>query len=341
MSDVIKNGTPTGIAVRLARRRLAASIGGVLLASQLRPGSAQANDYPSRPIRIVPFGAAGGPIDAIARSFGERLTQRWNQPVLIDPKPGASGIIAVDFVAKAPPDGYTILLTLSLTHINNAIIQSKLPYDPVNDFQPLTQIGTGGPMLIVPSTSPVSNMKEFIAWGKARDRVTYGTWGNGSTAHLFGELIKRNAGVPMDHIAYKAEAAAHVDMFGGLLDCAWANPATARTHIRAGKAKVLGIAGSRRVGTIPEVATFAEQGLDGFSLDSWVGFYAPARVPQAVLDKLVEALREITRTPEVSGRLLDMGFEPRGNTPAEFVASVRGDYSRWEAIIKAAGVTAQ
>ena len=341
MIDAFNNRAPAKKIGRLARRRVATALGGGLLLIPLRPIYAQANDYPSRPIRIVPFGAAGGPIDAIARSFGERLTQRWNQPVLIDPKPGASGIIAVDFVAKAAPDGYTILLTLSLTHINNAIVLTKLPYDPVNDFQPLTQIGTGGPMLIVPSTSPASNMKEFIAWGKARDRVTYGTWGNGSTAHLFGELIKRNAGVPMDHIAYKAEAAAHVDMFGGLLDCAWANPATARTHVKAGKAKVLGITGSRRVGTIPEVATFTEQGLDGFSLDSWVGFYAPARVPQPVLDKLVEALREITKTPEVSGKLLDLGFEPRGNTPAEFVASVRGDYSRWEAIIRAAGVTAQ
>ena len=341
MTDAINNKSLVGSAVPWSRRRVVAAIGGSLLLLQLRLASAQGNDYPSRPIRIVPFGAAGGPIDAIARTFGERLNQRWNQPVLIDPKPGASGIIAVDFVAKAPPDGYTILLTLSLTHINNAIVQTKLPYDPVNDFQPLTQIGTGGPMLIVPNSSPASNMKEFIAWGKGRERVTYGTWGNGSSAHLFGELIKRNAGVPMDHIAYKAEAAAHVDMLGGLLDCAWANPATARTHMKAGKAKVLGITGSRRVGTIPEVATFTEQGLDGFSLDSWVGFYAPARVPQPIVDKLVEALRELTKSPEVSGKLLDMGFEPRGNTPAEFVASVRGDYPRWEALIKAAGVTAQ
>ena len=331
------------------RRRILASMAGAALFVPPRPSSAenstqsstQSSDFPSRPIRLVPFGAAGGPIDAIARAFGERITQRWNQPVLIDPKPGASGIIAADFVAKAAADGYTVLLTLSLTHINNAIVQAKLPYDPIKDFQALTQVGTGGPMLLVPAASPASNMAQFVAWGKTRERVTYGTWGNGSAAHLFGELLKRSAGVPMDHIAYKAEAAAHIDLFAGLLDCAWANPATARTHLKAGKVKVLGITGSRRVSTIAEVATFGEQGLAGFELDSWLGFYAPARLPKPLLDRWVDALRDITRSDAMRGKLLDMGFEPLGNTPDEFIASYRTDFPRWETVIKAAGVTGQ
>jgi tripartite-type tricarboxylate transporter receptor subunit TctC len=307
-----------------------------LLAARAR---AQATDYPSKPIRIVPFGTAGGPIDTLGRIYGEKLTQRWGQPVIVDAKPGASGILATDFVAKAPPDGYTLMLTLSLTHINNAIVHTRLPFDPVKDFQPLTQIGTGGPMLVVPASVPAANVKEFVVWAKAKGRVTYGTWGNGSAAHLFGELLKRQTGAPLEHVPYKGEAAAHLDMFGGVLDCAWANPATARGYLQAGKIRIVGITGSKRVGMLPEVPTFTEQGLDGFKLDSWMGFYAPAKLPRPVLDKLVATLREITQGPELRAKLLDMGFEPLGNTPDEFIASYRADFPQWAALIKAAGVT--
>jgi tripartite-type tricarboxylate transporter receptor subunit TctC len=294
--------------------------------------------YPNKPIRLVPFGTAGGPIDNIARSYGEAIKQRWNQPVIVDAKPGASGIVAADFVAKAPPDGYTLMLTLSLTHTTVPLLQQKVPYDPVRDFQPLTQIATGGPMFVVPASAPPNTLTEFVAWAKARGRVTYGTWGNGSAAHLFGELLKRQTGAPLEHVPYKGEAAAHLDMLGGVLDTAWANPATARTHLQAGKIKVLGIIGSRRVGTIPSVPTFTEQGFDGFALDSWMGFFAPARTPAPVTDKLVSALREITQSPEVRNKLLDMGFEPLGNTPEAFASGLKTEFPLWAGLVKAAGV---
>lgn len=305
------------------------------------PVSAQAQDaaYPNKPIRVVPFGTAGGPIDNIARAYGERITQRWNQPVVVDAKPGASGIVAADFVARAPADGYTLMLTLSLTHTTVPLLQSKTPYDPVRDFQPLTQIATGGPMIVVPAANPANNLREFVAWAKAKGRVTYGTWGNGSAAHLCGELLKRQSGAPLEHVPYKGEAALHLDMFGGVLDAGWANPATARTHVQAGKMKALGITGARRVGTLPNVPTFAEQGFDGFLLDSWVGFMAPAKTPKPVVDKLVAALREITQTPELRAKLGDMGFEPLGNTPEEFAAAQRVEIPQWAALIKASGVT--
>lgn len=325
---------------RLNRRRFGA-VAVVGVSTLALPAGAQAPvaDYPSKPIRVVPFGTAGGPIDTLARVFGERLSQRWGQPVVVDAKPGASGIVATDFVAKSAPDGHTLMLTLSLTHINNAIVNSKLPYDPVKDFQPLTQIGTGGPMLIVPASAPASNLKEFVAWAKEKGRVTYGTWGNGSAAHLFGELLKRQSGAPLDHVPYKGEALAHQDMLGGSLDCAWANPATARMHLQAGKIKVIGITGRRRVGTLPNVPTFTEQGFENFMLDSWVAFYAPAKTPKPVVDKLVAALREITQLPDVRTRLLDMGFEPLGSTPEEFMAGYRAEFPQWAQLIKSAGVT--
>ena len=317
-------------------------LGGTLLALGSATARAQPAPYPNKPIRIVPFGTAGGPIDTIARLYGERITQRLGQTVVVDAKPGASGIVAADFVARAPADGYTLMLTLSLTHTTVPMLQQKVPYDPVKDFQPLTQVATGGPMLVVPAANPANNLREFVAWSKARlpnGRVTYGTWGNGSAAHLFGEMLKRQTGAPLEHVPYKGESVAHLDMFGGVLDAAWANPATARGHVQAGKMKSLGITGTRRVGALPNVPTFAEQGFDGFLIDSWVGFLAPAHLPRAVLDKLATTLREITQMAEVKAKLTDMGFEPLGNTPEEFAAAQRAELPQWAALIKSAGVT--
>src|SRR5262249_49750466 len=157
-------------------------------------------------------GTAGGPIDTLARLYADKLKARWNQAVIVEAKPGASGTIAADFVAKSPPDGHTVLMTLPLTHINNAILQPKLPYDPLRDFQPLSQLATGGPMLIARADAPYGNVTEFIAWAKAHPPVTYGTWGIGSNAHLFGELLNRQNALGLVHVPYKAEAAAHADM---------------------------------------------------------------------------------------------------------------------------------
>ncbi|HEX8375866.1 MAG TPA: tripartite tricarboxylate transporter substrate binding protein [Geminicoccaceae bacterium] len=322
------------------RRLVAASLVAPLLGAFGPSARAQvAADFPSRPIRIVPFGTAGGPIDTLARVYGERMKTLWGQPIVVDAKPGASGAIAADFVAKAPPDGHTLMLTLSLTHINLAITNSKLPYDPVRDFQPLTQIATGGPMLLVPASVPAGNVREFVAWAKQKGRVTYGTWGAGSAAHLFGEQLKKQTGAPLEHVPYKAEAAAHIDMIGGILDVAFANPGTARMLVGAGKAKVIGITGRRRVSSMPDVPTFTEQGLADFTLDSWLGFYTAAKTPRPVVDKLVAGLREITRDPEVRQKLADMGFEPLGSTPDEFAASVKAETPRWAELIRAAGVT--
>jgi tripartite-type tricarboxylate transporter receptor subunit TctC len=295
--------------------------------------------FPARPLRIVPFGTPGGPIDILARAYGEKLQQRFGQPVIVETKPGASGILAADLVAKAPADGHTVFITLPLTHIHNAILQPKLPYDPVKDFEPLSELATGGPVMIVPASMPVSNLKEFVAYAKTRGRMTYGTWGTGSSAHLFGEAFKRQAGLQLDHVPYKGESAAHLDMFGGQLDLAWANPGTAKSH--GAKVKVLGITGTKRIGLMPDVATFTEQGFTGFDLDSWLGVYTTGRTPKPVVDQLARAWAEITRMPDIRQRLLDAGMEPWGSTADEFARTQRNDYPRWEALIKGAGVTTE
>ena len=297
--------------------------------------------FPNRPIKIVPFGTAGGPIDTLARIYGEKLQQRWGQPVVVDAKPGASGIIAADFVAKAPGDGYTVMMTLPLTHVNNAILQTKLPYDPVKSFTPLSMLATGGPMLVARANAPFNNVKEFVEYAKKKGSMNYGTWGTGSSAHLFGELLSQQSGGKLVHAAYKSEAAAHNDLFGELLDFAWANPSTARNQSQAGKLKVLGIAGTKRVSTMPNVATFSEQGYKGFDVDSWIGMYAPANLPVDIQNTWVTALREITMQPDIQARLVSFGFEPLGNTPAQFAEVFKADFPRVAELIKAAGVTAQ
>jgi tripartite-type tricarboxylate transporter receptor subunit TctC len=319
------------------RRHVIAAMA-ALAAAPLR---AQTAPFPSRMVRIVPFGTAGGPIDGIARAYAEKLQARWGQTVIVEAKPGASGIVATDFVAKSPPDGYTVMFTLPLTHINVPILQ-KVPYDPVRDFTPLSMLATGGPMLVVRADAPFSDVKGFIEFAKAQGRpLNYGTWGNGSTAHLFGELLKRQSGTPLTHVPYKAEAAVHNDLFGDTLDFAWANPATARGHVQAGKMKVLAIAGTRRVSIMPMVPTFTEQGFVGFDIDSWIGVYAPARLPPDIQAVWVTALREITAIPDVAQRLIAFGFEPLSNTPAQFAERYQADYPRMAELIKAAGVTAQ
>jgi tripartite-type tricarboxylate transporter receptor subunit TctC len=321
------------------RRRVLVAAGAALAAAPLWAQTTP--PFPSKVIRIVPFGTGGGPIDTLARAYAEKLQQRWGQSVIVDAKPGASGIIAADFVAKSLPDGHTVMFTLPLTHVNNAILQPRLPYDPVKDFSPLSQLATGGPMLVARASAPFNDLKEFIEFARKQKVMNYGTWGNGSTAHLFGELLKRQTGANLVHVAYKSEAAAHNDLFGEVLDFAWANPSTARVQTQGGKMKVLGIAGTRRVSTMPQVPTFSEQGFQGFDIDSWIGVYAPARTPGPIVEAWSTALREITRMPDIAQRLTAFGFEPLGNTPAQFMELYRADYPRMAELIKAAGVTVE
>lgn len=320
------------------RRALLKTLGASALVTAL---PSHADTFPSKLVKMVPFGTAGGPIDKITRIYGEKLAQRWSQPVVVEPRPGASGILAAGSVARAPADGYTVMVTLPITHINNAILQPKLPYDAVKDFAPVTVLGIGGPMLVARPDAPFNNVREFIEFAKKQTRgVTYGTWGNGSGAHLYGELLQRESGANLIHTAYKGEAAAHNDMFAGILDVAWANPSTARNFQQAGKMKILGLAASRRLSFLANVPTFGEQGFKGFDVDSWIGVYAPAKTPPVIVEQWALALREITATPEVAAKLSAFGFEPTDSSPAQFAARQSADYPRVAALIKAAGVTA-
>ena len=311
--------------------------------SLLCAAAAQAQGFPGKPVRIVPFGTAGGPVDTLARLYAEKLRERWKQPVIVEAKPGASGTLAADFVAKAPPDGTTFLITLSLTHINNAILQKTIPYDPFRDFAPLSQLAVGyGPALIAPPAAPFNDVRELVEYAKQKPAgVTYGTWGTGSTPHLFGEMLAKQAGVKLVHVPYKGEGAAHLDLFGGTLDIAWANSGTARTLLNSNRIKVLGATGSRRSQVLAQTPLFGEQGFDGFEPTTWIGAYAPGRTPPAIVDELSDALRKATRQPDIAARWRDIGFEPAGTTPEEFARIHKADFLKWARMIEAAGVTAE
>jgi tripartite-type tricarboxylate transporter receptor subunit TctC len=244
-------------------------------------------------------------------------------------------------VAKAPPDGTTFLITLSLTHINNAVLQKNIPYDPFRDFAPLSQLAVGyGPALIARADAPFSDLRGLVAYAKQKPGgLTYGTWGNGSTPHLFGTVFAHEAGITLVHVPYKGEAAAHLDLVGGSLDLAWANSGTARNLLKAGKAKVLGATGSERSDVLPDTPLFGEQGFKGFEPTTWIGAYAPAKTPPAIVEELSAALREATRAPEIAARWHDIGFKPTATTPEEFARIHKADYPKWAEMIKAAGIT--
>ena len=326
------------------RRRVAAALGAALaLTAALCAAPAQAAEpaaaYPSKIIRIIPYGPGGAPVDVLARLYAEELRKQWGQNVIVDPKPGASGILAADAVAKAAPDGYTIMITLQTTHINNVMLHRKLPYDPVKDFTPLSELAIGeGVMLAAPASAPYSNVKELVAYSKTHPSLTYATWGLGSSAHLFGELLRRSAIPGLTHVPYKTESTGQQDMQGGRVDLAWANPGTARTLVQSGKVKILAAAGPTRWDQMPDVPTFGEQGLQGFDVSTWIGAYAPAGLPTPIRDKLVEGLRKATFAPEVKARIVDIGFRPMANSPEEFAANARNDFRRIKALIDAAGV---
>ena len=312
----------------------------VALAIAFWTGMATAQTFPSKPVRIVPFGTAGGPVDILARMYAERLRVRWNQPVIVEPKPGASGTLAADLVAKSPPDGTTFLFTLSLTHINNAILQKNIPYDPFRDFEPVTLLAYGyGPALLAPAGAPFNDVRGLVAYLKSRPAgMTYGTWGTGSTPHLFSEMLAMKQGIKLVHVPYKGEAAAHLDLFGGALDLAWANTGTARTHLKAGKVKVLGATGARRSDVLPDTPLMGEQGFEGFEITTWMAIFAPAKTPKPIVNELYAALRDATQAPEITARWHDIGFEPAATTPEELARVHRADYPKWEAIIKQVGI---
>lgn len=323
----------------LSRRAALQALSGSAVLATLPPAAFAQDPYPNRPIRvIVPF-APGGAIDVAVRAMTDKVATLLGQPVVVDAKPGAATIVGADAAAKAAADGYTVLITTSSTTINNAGAFKKLPYDPATSFAPVTLVSLGSVMFSGPANAPYGNLKEFAEWAKAQNRpISYGTWGNGSSAHLFGELLRSRYGLNMQHVPYKGDVAALTDVRGGVLDTTFSSPVSARPLVRANAIKALGMTGPRRSGGLPDLATFGEQGFAGFELAGYVAVYVPTGTPKAVVDKLNKAFVAAIRTPEVVQRLLDQGQDPIASTPEELATVYTRDFPQWLALMKAAGV---
>jgi len=301
-------------------------------------GLAQAQAWPSKPIKwVVPF-APGGTTDILARTVGEKLAIALGQPVIIENKPGAGGSVGAEFTAKAAPDGYTIMGGTISTHAINASLYSKLPYDPVRDFVAITLLARVPNMLVINPSINAHSVKELIVLLKANPgKYSFASSGNGTSQHLSGELFKTMAGVDMQHIPYKGSPPALQDVMGGQVAMTFDNITTAWPLAKAGKLRALAVTTARRSAVAPEVPTLAESGLPGFEVGSWQGVFAPAGTPPEIVKRLNAEIVKILKLPDVAERLVGLGAEPVGNTPEEFSAMVKLEVVKWADVVKKSG----
>ena len=308
------------------------------LALAVMATSANAQIWPTKPIRyVVPF-AAGGTTDILARTISEKLSVALGQPVIVDNKPGAGGGVGAAEVAKAPPDGYTILGGTISTHAINATLYSKLPYDPVRDFVAITLIARVPNMLVINNDIPAKNVAELIKLMKANPgNWNFASSGSGTSQHLSGELFKNMAGVEMQHIPYKGSPPALTDVMGGQVSMTFDNITTAWTLAKAGKLRAIAVTTAKRSPVAPDVPTLAESGLPGYEIGSWQGVFAPAGTPPDIVKRLNSEIVKIINMPDVQKRLLELGAEPVGNSSEEFTAFVKTEVVKWGDVVKKSG----
>jgi tripartite-type tricarboxylate transporter receptor subunit TctC len=318
----------------LASRLAVGIVAGLALA-----GPAKAQDYPSKPIRlVVPF-AAGGATDVLARLVGERLTASLGQQVVVDNRPGAGGNIGSDIVARAEPDGYTILMGAVGTHAINPSLYPKMPYDPVKDFAPVTLVASVPNVLVVNPEVPAKSVQELIDLAKAKPgELNFASSGNGTSIHVSGELFKAMTGTDIVHVPYKGSGPAVTDLLGGQVQMMFDNMPSSLPHVKAGKLRALGVTSAKRSPALPEVPTIAEAGVPGYDATSWFGILAPAGTPEPVVTRLQGAIVQALGEPEMRQRMADLGAEPVGDTPAEFGQFITAELAKWAKVVNDAGV---
>jgi tripartite-type tricarboxylate transporter receptor subunit TctC len=301
---------------------------------------AQAQTWPSKPVRIVVPFPPGGTTDIVARSIGVELQRMWQHAVVIENRPGAGGNIGADVVAKAAPDGYTLLMGTVGTHaINKALFDqsgAKMPFDPVKDFVPIT-LAAGVPnVMVINPKLPVNTVAEFIAYAKARPgQLNMASSGNGTSIHLSGELFKTVTGVYMVHFPYRGSAPAVTDLIAGNMNVMFDNLPSALPHIKSGRLKALAVTSRTRSPALPNVPTIEEAaGLKGFDASSWFGLFAPAGTPRTIVDKIQADVAKALALPEVRERFLAQGADPGGNTPDQFAAFIRAETDKWTRVVK-------
>lgn len=299
--------------------------------------AAQAQDYPNRTIRIIVPYSPGGAVDGPTRVIAQELSKQLKQQVIVENKPGAGATIGTDVAAKAPPDGYTLLLA-SQTNTISASLYKKLPYEPIDDFVTISLLGREPGVLVVHPSMPPTTVAELIAYAKARPgEVNYASSGNGSGQHLFMALFASMADIRLVHLPYRGSGPATADLLGGTVPMAMPGTAGMLRHIAAGKLRPLAVSGSARSPQLPDVPTLAESGFPDYSAYVWMGLLAPKGTPQPIVDRLLSELKIALATPEVQSYFTAASMEPVGSTPAEFDAFFRGEVERWSEVIKSIG----
>ncbi len=297
-----------------------------------------AADYPSRPIRIVVGFAPGGPTDRIARELAQGVHEAWGQPVVVENKPGAGSRIAFEHVARAEPDGYTLLLAALQTATNMSVYR-HLNYDTLRDFAPVTQVTSTVLALAVTPSLEARTVAELVALAKARPgALTYATFGVASSAHFAGTLLEQHAGIRMTHVPYNGAAPAQSAIIAGQVDLGFMSALTAMPLLQSGRLRALAVTADKRLAQLPDVPTMAEAGFPGFEVSSWQGLLAPAGTPPAIVAKLQREIARILALPEVRARLLAAAAEPVGSSPAAFRAYIQSEIAKWAAVARRAGM---
>lgn len=300
--------------------------------------SAFAQSFPTKPMTIVVPASPGGAIDLAARLIGQKMTEAWGQPVVIDNKTGATGIIGTEFVAKSAPDGHVLALVAS-SHAINPSMFKKLPFDTLKSFEPVVQTHTVPLVLVVAPDAPFKTMQDVIAFGKKNPgQLSFASSGNGGAPHFSGELFQSMAGLQMQHIPYKGSTLAHPDLMSGRVSIMFDTLAATSAQIKGGKLRALAVTTPKRLPALPDVPTVAEAGLPGYETSTWGGLLAPAGTPKAVVAKLAAETTRILALPDVRERMLAAGVEPVGGTPEQYAAFIGSEMVKWGKVAKAAGI---
>ncbi len=322
----------------ISRRTFGAGMIGAAAAS--RGGMARADNFPTRQIKfVVPF-AAGSATDAVARIVGEWVSTDLKQPVIVENVAGASGVLAAQAVARAEPDGYTVLITTNTTHGANQSLLKRVPYDALGDFTPLSRLGYNPLILIVNPAIPAKSVAELVAYGKANPgKLTFGS--GSSSSRVCGELLKMRTGLDATHVPYRSIPPAVTDVIGGQISFTFADPQSGVPQIEAGKVRGLAVSGTFRIGLAPNLPTMVEAGVPDYDIVAYFAGFAPAKIPAPVAERLTAALAGAVRDPATQAKLTSVGIQPSHSTPAELRDQVAAEITKWAAIVKSAGIEPQ
>jgi tripartite-type tricarboxylate transporter receptor subunit TctC len=324
--------------MRLAR--LLAGLVAALVLSSLLVTPAAAQPYPSRVVKLIVPQTPGGATDVFARKIGQLLSEKWGQPVVIENRAGAGGVVGTEVVARSAPDGYTLLVTYAGSQAINPALYPKIPFDSVKDFQTIATLASTPFVLIVHPKLPAKDLAEYVALARARpDALTYASSGNGSVNHLLGEMLKSEADIKMLHVPYRGVAPAITDVIGGQVDSAFSSVPSVLQMVQTDKVRALAISSAKRVAAAPEIPTIAESGFPGFDVNPWWGILAPAGIDMTIVRKINEDVANILRTKEMIDFLAAQGAEPLMTSPEAFLKILEADVVKWAKVVKSAGVT--